>query len=75
MEIKYNGKKLNYKYPKILKAFNYKDIEENKKYKRNNLEENINFKFGKNNEFGVKGFVALREDFDVLQVYLFLKDD
>ena len=43
LEIKYNGKKLNYKYPKILKAFNYKDIEENKKYKRNNLEEKYKF--------------------------------
>ena len=65
LEIKYNGRKLNYKYPKILKAFNYKDIEENKKNIKEIIwKKNINFKFGKNNEFGVKGFVALREDFN-----------
>ncbi len=65
LEIKYNGKKLSYKHPKILKAYSYKDMEDKKKnIKEITWKKNINFKFGKNKEYGVKGFIALRDDFN-----------
>ena len=62
--IRYNGEILKYKHPKILKAYSYRDIELSKK----NMKEifwrkKINFKFGNKDEYGVKGFVAIREDF------------